>query len=362
MTEATPFHARAAAANRLNAWRTRNGWTLAAAYADPDAEALSARLTAAVADISWRWRAMVEGARAEEFLARLLTRDPARLSPGSAFKALWLGDGGAVRGAGAIARLGRNAFLLVASAPDRDWIARSAALFDVGMREIAREEGGLAIVGPYARKVVEAAGLDGSLDTSAFRKLFWRELDVTLSRFGEHGGYELWCKADDAPIVWDRIMRAGAAFALKPAGLQAMDVLDLEAGIPRPGRDYEPARGGFAAAPSPGELGLESLIDADHAIFNGRAAYLRASRAQTRVGIELDDEVSAPHAALRYGGRMAGRTLNSLYSPALRRAIALAVVDGSVASPGTELSLGGGDSTARVCALPFLPIPAPIEP
>jgi aminomethyltransferase len=350
---ATPFHASAAAANRLNAWASRNGWTLAAHYGDAGAEAVAARTTAAIADISWRSRLTIEGARAEEFLARLLTRDPAKLVPGKAFKALWLTDRGGIRGAGALARHGRESFLLVAAESDLDWIAHAAALFDVRVREV--DEGGLAIFGPYARKVVEAAGLDGALDGLNFRKSFWRGLDVMLSRFGEHGGYEIWCAPDDAPLVWNRIVKAGAAFALKPAGLRAMDILDLEGGVPRSGRDYQAARDSFAATPTPFELGLKSLIDEDHAIFNGRAACLAAPRLRTRVGIELDDETPVPNALLLCGGRQVGQTMSSLYSPALGRAIALAIVDATAAELGEELTISG--RSARVAALPFLPIP-----
>jgi aminomethyltransferase len=165
-----------------------------------------------------------------------------------------------------------------------------------------------------------------------------------LSRFGEHGGCEIACKDEDAYLVWDRIAKAGRPYALRPAGLDAMDIADLEAGVPRPGRDYDPA-----TAPSPVEMGLESLVDPDHAIFNGRAGYLALPRTNARVGVELDGERPAPHAPFKQGGR----TLHSLYSPALRRAIALAVVDTTLAAPGTALALANG-TAARVCALPFL--------
>jgi aminomethyltransferase len=355
---ATPFHSRAADANRANLWEPRNGWTLSASFDDPHAEALAVRLTTAMADISWRWRATLEGARVEEFLSRLVTKDPARLAPGQAFKALWLSDGGGVRGAGVIARLGRETFEIVASAPDRDWIARAASLFEVTVRE--PNEGGLAVVGPYAAKVLDAAGLDPALDALGLRKSFWRGLDVTLTRFGEHGGYEIWCGEEDAPLVWDRIAKAGAAFALKPAGLTAMDIADLEAGVARPGRDYSAARDGFASGPTPWELGLESLIDAAHTIHNGRDAALAQPRMRTRVGIEFDDDIPAPRAAVMRGTRAVGNILSSLYSPALQRAIALAIVDNEAATPGTELIVLG--RSARVAALPFLPVPDPIAP
>ena len=359
LVRATPFHMRAADANRLNAWSVRNGWTLATHYGDPHDEALAARLSVAVADISWRWRVAIEGPRVEEFLARLLTRDAAKLSPGCAFKALWLTDQGGLRGAGLVARTGEQSFLLASAAPDMEWVASAAALFDVHVREA--EEGGLALVGPYASKLVAAAGLDANLEPLAFRKQNWDGLDVTLSRWGQHGGYELWCNADDAPIVWDRIARAGEAFALSPAGLEAMDIIDLEAGVPRPGRDYDPA-----AEPSPRLLGLESLIDPEHRIFNGRAAYLAAPTKRVLAGVEFDSDTPAPFAPLFRAGLIVGQTLGSLYSPALRRAIALAQLDAGASEPGCELTLRLAPDlrivTVRVTALPFLPTPVQISP
>ena len=192
---ATPFHARAADANRHNAWLTRNGVTLAERYDNVEQEALAARLNVVIADISWRWRVMLEGAAVEAFLSKLVTRDAAALVPGGAFKALWLSDAGGVRGAGVIARLGHETFQLVASAPDRDWIASAAATMQVQMRDVSQESGGLAVVGPYAAATLKAAGLETELEPLAFRKLSWRGIEVTLSRWGEHGGYEIWCAA-----------------------------------------------------------------------------------------------------------------------------------------------------------------------
>jgi aminomethyltransferase len=361
---ATPFHARAAAANRGNDWHTRNGVTLARAYDDANEEALAAHFRCALCDISWRWRAMLEGPRVAEFLGRLLTRDVSQLAPGQALKALWLADGGGVRGAGAIARYGRESFLLVSAAPDSGWIARAAARFDVGMREM--NEGGLALIGRHADAILRAANIESALEPLAFRKTFWRGLDVTLSRFGEHGGYEIWCDADDGLVVWDRLMRAGAPFGLQPAGTMAGDILDLQAGIARPIRDYAPARGGDAKTPTPKSLGLEKLIDAGHELFNGRAAYLTAQEPKTLVGLELDSETPASFTPLSHNGEIVGHTLTSLYSPALRRAVALAQIEISASQPGTQLSLTLPPSaeipafrnvTASVKSLPLLSAP-----
>ncbi|MGC9952770.1 MAG: hypothetical protein ABSD21_00625 [Rhizomicrobium sp.] len=347
---ATPFHARVAEANRFNAWENRGGFTLA--LGDPS-EALAARFGAVLADVSWHWRASICGPRAGEFVSRLLTRDASRLGPGEALKALWLNDAGGVRGIGTMARLGPESFVLVSAAKDFGWIADAAALYGVAVRDVTEEEGVLALIGPAAGKVLAAAGLEHDLGPLALRKFFWRGLDVTLSRLGE--GYELWCKPDDALIVWDRIVKAGRPFALCPVGLRALDILDLENGVVQPGGDFAPARDGYTREPSPQSLGLSDLVDRDH-VFNGHAGYLTAGADKVLAGILFDSETPAPQTVLTRGGLAVGRTMGSLVSPALRRAIALAVLDAD--APGAVLTAGG--VACRTTALPFLPIPAPI--
>jgi aminomethyltransferase len=267
-----------------------------------------------------------------------------------------------------LARYGKGAFQLIAAAPDSEWIARAGSQFDVTLRDVSEEEGGLAIVGPYARALLRGAGLDADIEPLAFKKLFWRGLDITVSRWGEHGGYELWCKADDCLLLWDRVMRAGAMFGVQSAGLAAMDLLDVEAGIARPGRDWQPAREGLAASPTPASLSLESLLDESHQSFNGRTTWANARVRETHklIGIEIDSEKPAPHTPLLVGGQIVGRTYSSFYSPSLRRAIALAQVQAASIKAATSFTLTlpataehpeSRSVAAHVAELPFLPAP-----
>ncbi|HJW41626.1 MAG TPA: glycine cleavage T C-terminal barrel domain-containing protein [Rhizomicrobium sp.] len=367
---ATPFHVRAADANEGNLWRSRNGFTLAASYGGVASEAAAARLGVAMADISWRWRVTLEGARVRELMQRLFTCDASGLAPGRALKALWLADGGGVRGAGVVACHGRQSFQLISAGADHDWIAGAASAFGCTLRDITEEEGGVALVGPYAAKLVAALGLDPTLEPVTFRRFPWRSVDVTLSRFGEQGGYELWCKAEDAPIVWDRVMRAGEPFAILPAGLDAMDVLDIEAGVPRPGRDYDAATDGTAAEPIPGAWRLESLIDPEHQGFNGARAARAATPREQLVGLIIDSTTPSPFTPVMLNGKPVGRTLSSVCSPVLRRAIALAQIETALAVQGTAVSLVLPASrallptvaAAHIVDLPFLPPPDPIAP
>jgi len=360
---ATPFHARTAAANQANAWLTRNGFTICHSYSDPLSEALAARVRVGMADVSARWRVMLEGPHVVELLQRLITRNPVQLMPGQALKALWLNDAGGLRGCGTFARHSRESFMLHSASRDARWIASAAALFGVGMREVSADTGGLAVFGPRASAVLESAGLKLELAQLAFRRQSWRGVDIVLSRLGDHSGYEIWCAPDDALVVWDRVAAAGQAFGMAPIGAASLDILDLEAGIPRAGRDFLPAEDAAAIEPAPRTLGLDGVVDPKHVLFNGRTGWLKSVDTRRLVGIEIDSETAAPHVQLRQDRRAVGRTLSSVYSPALRRAIALAQVEEEAGRPGTALSLTlptsltapmPREASAQVAALPFL--------
>jgi glycine cleavage system aminomethyltransferase T len=351
---ATPFHARAAQSNRHNAWETRGGFTLATCYSDTEEEALAARFGAVITDVSWHWRIELSGAQVVEFVSRLFTRNVASLRPGFAMEALWLNDTGAVRGAGTVARLADDTFLLFAAREDASWITSAARLYDVTVRERTTREGVLALIGPASFRLLRAAGLDAAVAPMTFGSIAWRGLDVTISRFGL--GFELWCDSDSALIVWDRLRAAGRRYALRPAGQAALDILEFESGIMRAGRDYAPARDGFAAQPSPQSLGLSALVDRSH-IFNGRAGVLAAGPDTSLGGVLLDSETPVDKVALTHQGREIGHTLAARYSPAMRCAIAFAILNG----PWPASAVSAGATPCRPAALPFLPLPAPMD-
>jgi aminomethyltransferase len=351
---ASPFHARAAEANRLNAWENRGGFTLAADYGSVEEEAIAARFGAVLADVSWHWRVELSGEQAPAFVARLFTRDAAALGLGAAIEVLWLTDGGAVRGQGTVIRIAMNRFLLAAAAADAEWIENAARLYGVAVTNRTHSAGVLALIGPASGKILKAAGLVDNLPPLSFRTTVWRGLNVSLLRAGL--GFEIGCSTDDALIVWDRLRAAGRSYALLPAGQAALDILETESGVLRPVRDYAPACEGFAAMPTPQSLGLSALVDRAH-LFNGRAGVLAAGPDMRLAGILLDGDTPRPGAPLLNGSEPAGRTLASRFSPALRQTIAFAVVPETM--PDGLLTAGG--SAGRLIGLPFLPIPAATE-
>ena len=287
-------------------------------------------------------------------------------------KALWLNDAGAVRGAGLFARSHAAECRIVSAADDLNWFAVAAKAYGVALQRGIETEAGLALIGPKAPRVLRLAGLDPTLSPLAFIDANWDGVHVMLSRFGEHGGFEIWSSREAAPIVWDRVREAGAGQLLVTAGAHALDTLDVEAGVARPWRDYVPARDVQSSVPTPRSLSLESLVDPGHRSFNGYAGW-RAARigASSRIyGLLIDAEEPAAFAPLYAGSRYVGLSLTSRYSPALKAAIALAQIEEDSAGSGTQLLLGASLSpwrrklelvSATVVDLPFLPVPDSIE-
>src|SRR5690606_178690 len=121
-------------------------------------------------------------------------------------------------------------------------------------------------------------------------------VDVTISRTGYTGdlGYEIWIDAPDATAVWDALIAAGEPFGIVPAGLLALDVARIEAGLILLGVDYVSAYHAVidAQTSTPYELGLGWTVELDRkGSFVGRRA-LEAERARGPawqfIGIEVD--------------------------------------------------------------------------
>lgn len=347
----TPFHARMAEHNSANAWTKRGAFTVPAHFGDPLQEALAARVSAVMTDISAREDLRFEGAGAGALLSAACGADFETLEKGLSRAVHWRADGGGVRGIGRLHRMGETDFLLRSEDCDPAWFVPAAPRFNAEIRDETKARGVLYLAGPFAFAVLAAARLEEAalLEPGHHRDFAWRGLNVAVSRPDQHAAYEIVCAADDATLVFDRLWRAGRMFGLRLAGQEAFELLQLEAGVPLLSLDFKSAREAFAHAPSPASLGLGGAL---------RGGSTRADL--TLAGVELDGEEPAPFATLFHKDVQAGRTLRSAYSPALKGAIALAQLDAAYAAPGTMLRLrraglkGAEEFTARVVALPFL--------
>ncbi|MBI4518144.1 MAG: GIY-YIG nuclease family protein [Deltaproteobacteria bacterium] len=206
----------------------------------------------------------------------------------------------------------------------------------------------LAIEGPDAADVLAAAagqapGEPAPFDHSEITIAGVSARCVAVSQTGEPG-FRLLGRPGDAAELWRRLSAAGAL----PVGLDALNVLRLEAGIPWHGVDMD-------AETLVMETGLETAISFNKGCYLGQEVVERvAARGHVNrklCGLVGDGEVPPPGAPLLHHDREAGHLTSAAHSPALGRVIALGYVERTSWAPGTVLRAGRQHLT--ITALPF---------
>ena len=397
MSIGSPFHARTAPLNRKQQWREWSGYWASSTYADAhDIEYNAIREAAALIDVSPLYKYRVHGPGALALVDRVITRDASKMAVGQVYYTPWCDEYGKVIDDGTVHRVAEDEFLWTAADPQYRWLQLNARGLDVAIDDISEAIAALALQGPFARAVLEEATEQPFDDLRYFKrrgaKLLAGGIPVGVSRTGYTGdlGYEVWLPAERAAEAWDALMAAGRAYGIRPAGMLALDVVRLEAGLVLLEVDYTSAR--HALNPeqnySPFELGMGKLVALDKgADFVGRLALRREQAgggpARRLVGVQLrwDDierafsnhglppaiSASIDRAAVPVyaasGDRQVGKLTSHGWSPILKQAIGLASVIPAYESVGSKLSVEWtvegkrGRVNATVVPLPFLDLP-----
>jgi aminomethyltransferase len=393
MTVGTAFHAVTASLNRKQQWREWSGYLASSAYADAhDIEYNAIREAAALIDVSPLYKYVVGGPDAGALVDRVITRDATTLTPGRVIYTPWCDEHGKVIDDGTVHALDDGTFRWTAADPQLRWLRMNAAGLDVEIDDVTESTAAVALQGPQSRAVLEAATGESFGDLRYFRrrpaaiKVGRRKVAVDVSRTGYTGdlGFELWVDAEPAVDLWNALWTAGQDHAIRPAGMLALDVVRLEAGLILLEVDYTSAR--HAMNPeqnySPYEIGLGRLVSFDKADYVGRLALEREQRAggpaRRLVGLQLDwygieglfsaqglppaipPAVDRSWRPVFVGGRQVGHATSVGWSPILKQAIALASVPPSHEPVGSRLDVEWtvegrrGRVPATVVALPFL--------
>jgi len=386
----TAFHPRTAPLNRKMQWREWSGYHASSVYADAhDIEYNAIREAAALIDVSPLYKYRVSGPDAQRLVDRVITRDATKLGVGQVFYTPWCDEYGKVIDDGTVHRLAESEYRWTAADPQCRWLTMNSRGLDVHVEDESEAIAAVALQGPLSRAVLEAASGESFADLHYFRRraatLAGIEVDVSRTGYTGDLGYEVWTPAEKAVEAWDALMAAGAAYGIRPAGMLALDVVRLEAGLILLEVDYTSAR--HALNPeqnySPAEIGLGKLVDLDKGDFVGKLALKReaASGGPPRrlVGLTLDwygieglhsaqdlppaispsvDRAAVPVYATR-GGQI-GKLTSHGWSPILKQAIGLASVPAAYETPGTKLQVEWtvegrrGRVDATVVRRPFL--------
>ena len=324
------------------------------------------RQAAALIDVTPLFKYRVTGRDATRLVDRIITRDMRKVSPGQVLYTPWCDERGKVIDDGTVARLSEDTYRWTAADPSLRWFRQNATGLDVEIKETSEEVAALSLQGPTSGMILREVAEAEISKLKYFRLTRGRiaGVSVDISRTGYTGdlGYEIWIPWDDAPRVWDAVMKAGRPFDIHPAGMLALDVARIEAGLLLIDVDFQGSKKALIEAQrySPFEMGLSRLVQLDKGPFVGRAALREEHQrgpARRIVGLELDwDEVEALHdrvglppqipatasrvaVPVYSNGKQVGKATSTTWSPILKKLIALATVSRPHDAAGARLQM-----------------------
>ncbi|WP_409276876.1 aminomethyltransferase family protein [Pseudomonas defluvii] len=334
-------------------------WTYASDLADHH-EAI--RTKAGLMDVSGLKKVHYVGPHAESLLSYATTRDISKVYPGKSVYACMLNEDGKFADDCVIYRTGPNAFMVVHGAGNgHEMLVRQAAgrqvavLFDDDLHD-------LSLQGPLAVDFL-AEHVPGIRDLPYFHHvqttLFGRPVMISRTGYTGERGYEIFCKAADAPLIWDTILEKGRPLGIIPCAFLALDWLRTESYLlffPYDNSEMYP----FAqekAGDTLWELGLDFTVSPGKQDFRGAHEHYRL-QGQERFkifGVLIDAPLAAePGDTLWQDGKQVGVITCPMYSRLTQRSLAIARMDTAIAVHGTPLVVKGSlEASAIAHEMPF---------
>jgi aminomethyltransferase len=323
------------------------------------------RNAAALIDISPLFKYRVSGKDATRLVDRIITRNIHKVSVGQVIYTPWCDEHGKVIDDGTVSRLAENTYRWTAADPSLRWFTQNATGMDVQIEDISESVAALALQGPTSGRLLKNVVTDADIENLKYFRVTTGTIGgvrVEISRTGYTGdlGYEIWVAAEQAITVWDALMAGGRAFDIQPAGMLALDVSRIEAGLLLIEVDFNSSKKALIEEQkySPFEMGLGRLVHLNKNRFIGQAALIaekQTGSAREIVGLEIDwpeveqlyENVGLPPAVSPIASRVAvpvfkdgthvGKATSSTWSPTLKRMIALATVKRPYHKAGTRL-------------------------
>jgi aminomethyltransferase len=384
----TPFHARTQAMCSSYRWKDWSGYYAVCSYdTTHEREYFAFRESAGLLDVTPLYKYEVSGPDAQALLTRMMVRDMSKLKVGRMAYTCWCDDDGKVVDDGTVARLGESHFRVTAADPTLHWLRALSRGLDVELEDSSARLAALALQGPTSRAILQdasGAGID-ALKFFGVTRTTLAGIPVWISRTGYTGdlGYEVWVERGEALAVWDALMAAGQPHGIVPAGLDALDMVRIEAGFILLGVDYYSSQKVILESrkSTPLELGFGWMVDLERGNFIGRdaiAAETARGPVWHLVGLEVSwKELETLYASFNLppslpatarrdalpiyaeNGRQVGQATSHTWSPLLKKYLAIASVRRGFEATGTELQIEHTVEyerrkvTATVAPLPF---------
>ena len=337
------------------------GYHMPVQYEGVTAEHLAVRNGIGVFDVSHMGEFLVSGENALALLQKVTSNDVAQLAIGAAQYSCFPNEKNGIVDDLICYRIKENTYLLVVNASniekDWNWITKYNSTFNADLKNLSEAYSLLAIQGP---KTVEAMQSLTSLDLANIPFYTFKIGDfagienviISATGYTGAGGFEIYCKNEEAEQIWHRVFEAGAAYGIKPIGLAARDTLRLEMGYCLYGNDIDDST-------SPLEAGLGWITKFTKDFVNHEALAKEKAEQPTRklVAFELDERgiPRQGYTIVDEDGNSIGKVTSGTMSPSLQKGIGMGYVPAIIAKTGAKIFIQIRKKTisATLIKLPF---------
>ncbi len=344
-----------------------------ARFGDVRAEYDAAAKGVGLHDRSYRGLIEITGGDRAAWLHNLTTHDIKSVKPGCGLYAFAVNIKGRVLFDGNVLALPESLLVDI----DRRWIGPAIEHFskyiimeDVQLTDRSGDFARIALVGPRVKEVSECGGSPagdwGIAQAEACGSLISGEslhhaevrigdvaCRVVRHDFAGPAALELIVPASDELHVWEHFLKLGESVGLRPLGLDALQVLRVEAGLPWSLEDID-------ANVLPAETRqIERAVSFTKGCYLGQEIVermrARGAPANLLVGLAFDGGDICAGASLTHAGQSVGRVTSAVQSLKLDRRIGLGYVKSDLAEPRTRLVAVGGasETTCQTCEIPF---------
>ena len=297
---------------------------------------------AILCDVAVERQVEITGPDASKFIQLLTPRDLSNLAVGQCKYVLITNHEGGILNDPVLLRLSENHFWL--SLADSDillWAQGVAVNSGLNVKINEPDVSPLQLQGPNSGKIMRALFGEDIINLKYYwlRELNLEGIPLVVSRTGWSSelGYEIYLRdGSKGDILWEKIMSAGKDFGLKPG--HTSSIRRIEGGMLSYHADAD-------IKTNPYELGLDRLVNTEmETDFIGKEALKKIKKEgikRKQVGLEIDCKpLSGPNTKfwlLRKNGEIIGKITSAVYSPRLKKNIALAIVSIDSCKIGTVL-------------------------
>lgn len=318
------------------------GFNMPVSYEGVNQEHETVRNGVGVFDVSHMGEFFIQGPKALELIQKISSNDASKIAVGKAQYCYLPNENGGIVDDLIIYRMAENEYMLVTNASniekDWAWISKHNTI-GADLIDRSSEYSLLAIQGP---KAIEAMQPLTSVNLSEIKFYSFEVADfagidnviISATGYTGSGGFEIYCKNEDAEHIWNKVFEAGEKFGIKPIGLAARDTLRLEMGFCLYGNDIDEN-----TSPLEAGLGWITKFTKDFINSENLKKEKEAGLRQKLIGFELISR-GIPRQGYEITGadnQIIGRVTSGTMAPSLGKGIGLGYVTAENSDPGTKI-------------------------